>query len=95
VTAFVADLDALGDLVARLRAFDRRAEQLAVDLDGVASRLGEMWSGTAADEHATAHRRWMAAHGRIRSAADQLARVVDTARTDYAAAANANARMWA
>ena len=95
MTAFRADLDALGDLVARLRAFDRRAEQLGADLDAEACRLDGGWTGAAAAEHAAAHRRWTVAHRQIRAAADELAHLVRTARTNYSAAATTNARMWA
>lgn len=94
MTAFRADLDALDDLVARLRAFDGRAEQLGADLDTDARRLEGCWTGAAAAEHSEAHQSWLAAHRRICAAADELARLVRTAHANYSAAAAANARMW-
>jgi WXG100 family type VII secretion target len=94
MTAFRADLEALDDLVARLRAFDARAEQLGADLDTDARRLGSFWNGPAASAHQAAHERWMAAHRRVGAAADELARLVRTARENYAAAAASNVRMW-
>lgn len=94
MTAFRADLEALDDLVARLRAFDARATQLGTDLDTEARRLDVCWAGRAAAAHSAAHERWMTAHRRICAAADDLARLVRTAHANYATAATTNARMW-
>jgi len=94
MTAFHADLEALDDLVVRLRAFDARAGQLGADLDTDARRLGGCWTGPAASAHLAAHERWMAAHRRVGAAADELARLVRTAHANYAAAAMTNVRMW-
>jgi len=95
MTAFRADLEALENLVARLRAFDSRAEELGADLDTDARRLDGYWTGPAAVTHTAAHERWMAAHRRVCAAADELARLVRTAHANYSAAATTNARMWA
>jgi uncharacterized protein YukE len=95
VTDFHADLDALAGLVARLRAFERRAADREAQLEREAGRLDAHWSGTAAIDQAAAHRRWVVAHQRIRDAADQLARVVEVAHANYTTAAAANTRMWA
>jgi WXG100 family type VII secretion target len=94
VTAFRADLDALVDLLARMRAFDVRAEQLGTDLETDARRLAGYWSGPAASAHTAAHERWMTAHRRSCAAADELAQFVRTAHTNYSQAAAANVRMW-
>lgn len=93
--AFHADLDALARLVARLRAFEQRATDHEAELEREAGRLDANWSGSAAADHAMAHRRWLSAHRHIRDAADRLAHLVDVAHANYAAAAATNTRMWA
>lgn len=95
MTAFRADLDALDELVTRLRAFDAHAGRLGDDLDSDARRLAGCWTGPAAGAHTAAHERWLAAHRRIRAAADELARLVRAAHENYSAATTSNSRMWA
>ncbi len=92
---FHADLEALSGLVGRLRDFERRAAELETELERDASRLEAQWFGAAADDHAVAHRRWVAAHERLRGAADRLANRVEVAHTNYRSAAVTNTRMWA
>jgi WXG100 family type VII secretion target len=94
VNGYRADLTALSDLVARLEAFDVRAESLATDLDAQVRRLHGEWSGPSADAHQVAHREWLSGARQLRAAAGELRSAVATARTNYAAAMSANARMW-
>lgn len=91
---FRADLVALSDLVARLEAFDARAEALAADLDSQVRRLHGEWAGRSADAHLAAHREWLAGARQMRAAAGELRSAVAVARANYAAAVSANARMW-
>jgi ESAT-6 family protein len=94
VTGLRADLAALADLVARLDAFQARAEALAGDLDAQVRRLHGEWSGASADAHLGAHGEWVAGARQMRAAAGQLRAAVAVARANYAAAVAANARMW-
>jgi anti-sigma factor RsiW len=93
--AFHADLDALASLVTRLRAFEQRATEREAELEREAGQLAAHWSGSAAVDHAAAHRRWLTAHQRIRAAAARLAHLVDVAHANYSTAAATNTRMWA
>ncbi len=94
MTAFRADLDALAELVARLAAFDVRAEELGADLDAQVRRLHGQWSGPAAQAHLSAHERWTNGAVHMRAAARELRSVVVTAQANYGSAAAANVRMW-
>jgi WXG100 family type VII secretion target len=90
-----ADLDALSDLVARLAAFDRAADELAADLETQVRRLHDQWTGQAAQAHLSAHAQWVTGAVGMRSALRELRTVVVTAHLNYTAAAAANSRMWA
>lgn len=45
------ELDELSSFVDRLQSFQRRAESLAVRIDGQVEALHATWSGDAAEEH--------------------------------------------
>lgn len=92
---FRADLPALAELVGDLGRFAALAERCSDDLDADVRRLGGHWQGAAASAHTAAHARWSAAQEQLRAALDQLQHLVSTAHRNYAAAAAANARMWA
>jgi uncharacterized protein YukE len=94
VTGFRADLDALAELVARLAAFDGRADALGADLDVQVRRLHGEWGGPAAQTHLAAHEQWTAGAAQMRAAVLALRSVVATAQANYGAAAAANVRMW-
>ena len=94
MSGFRADLEALAELVARLAAFDARADELAAELDSQVRRLHGEWSGPAAQAHLTAHSRWESAAAQLRAAVLELRSVVAIARANYGSAATANARMW-
>jgi WXG100 family type VII secretion target len=92
VIGFRADLPALVEFVDDLARFGARAEQRAGDLDADVRTLS--WSGAAAAAHRAARERWSRAAAELREALDQLEHGVATAHRNYAAAADANARMW-
>ena len=94
MTDFHADLGALEGLVARLAAFERRAESVTSGIDVQMQRLHGEWTGWAAAEHLAAHRQWVEGAARMRAAADELRSLVATAHGNYLAAATANGRMW-
>jgi WXG100 family type VII secretion target len=94
VSGFRADLNRLADLVERMISFEGRAAALAADLDAQASRLHGEWSGAAAAGHLAAHRDWLDGAARMRGALRELRSAVSVAQGNYAAAAEANVRMW-
>jgi WXG100 family type VII secretion target len=94
MTGFRADLAGLDELVAGLAAFDERASTLLTRVDEAVRRTQADWSGWAADEYCEAHRRWTAGAARMREAVAHLRRDVHAAHDHYAAAADANVRMW-
>lgn len=94
MTGFRAELAALAEFVGRLDAFERRADSLMLELESEVRRLHGQWTGSAAQAHLDAHRRWLAGAQRMRTAATELRAQVHDARSNYAGAAEANLRMW-
>jgi WXG100 family type VII secretion target len=94
MSAYLADLEALADLVGQIEAFTARAEALGDDLDRAVDRLHAQWRGAAADAHGSAHDRWRSSAAQLRAVADELRDVVAVAHGNYSSAASVNLRMW-
>lgn len=91
---FRVDLDQLDDVVTHLARQHVRLDALAGRLAAEASRLHAGWDGAAADAHVVAQARWDQGFSAMREALAAMRAAADTARANYAAAADANVSMW-
>ena len=91
---YVVDLELARDVIASLTAVERDLDEVVVDLRWRVARLHEIWTGTAAGAHLSAHGHWEAAYREMHEALAAMRRAVATAADNYSAAASANASMW-
>lgn len=91
---FRADLDQLRDVVRRLDVAQAGLEELAEQLERRLGVLHQHWDGAAAGAHVDAQARWGSGFAVMRAALADLRSVADTARGNYAHAADANQTMW-
>lgn len=89
-----ADLDLLLTVVERLSAEHRELDDLATGLHQRVARLHETWDGAAATAHVAAQAEWNRGFTEMRAALGDMRSVAETARRNYAEAAETNAAMW-
>lgn len=89
------DLERLDTLVEQLRVVQEQLGRLHREADLRGRQLHLTWTGDAAAAQAGAHARWAAAAVEVQDALAALRAVAATAHGNYAAAAQANRRMWA
>ena len=58
------------------------------------NRLHQIWSGSAAEDHARANAEWLAGVRAMHAAITTLRQAAATAGINYASAIDANRRMW-
>ena len=92
--SYAVDLELARDVIASLAAVEADLDEVVVDLRWRVARLHEMWAGTAAAAHLTAHGRWEASYREMHEALVAMRKAVATAAANYSAAASANASMW-
>jgi WXG100 family type VII secretion target len=88
------DLDQLAEVVARLADEHQVLESLASSLEAALAGLHDDWDGEAASAHAIAQARWDQGFAAMRAALAGMRAAADTARSNYAGAAEANRTMW-
>ena len=91
---YVVDLELARDVIAALVAVEDDLDEVVVDLRWRVARLHEIWAGTAAAAHLSAHGHWEASYREMHEALAAMRRAVATAAANYSAAASANASMW-
>jgi len=91
---YAIDLELARDVVTSLSAVESELDEVVVDLRWRVARLHEIWAGTAAAAHLVAHKHWEASYREMHQALAAMRRAVNTAATNYAGAAAANAAMW-
>jgi WXG100 family type VII secretion target len=94
MTAFVADLPMLQEIVDRIAAFETTLDAQLDALDVRARRVRSAWNGAAADEYAAAHEAWAAGARETHAALMSLRRIAATAHGNYAQAVSVNRAMW-
>jgi|KBSSwiStaDraftv2_1062776.scaffolds.fasta_scaffold2160300_2 WXG100 family type VII secretion target len=95
MSGYRVDLDQLDGFVARVAAFEKRAEQIAESVDGQVDQLHDgHWLGAAAAAHRAKHDEWMAAEAEMREALVRLRDAARTAHQNYSDAVNTNTAMW-
>jgi WXG100 family type VII secretion target len=92
--SYAVDLELARDVVASLTAAESELDDVVVDLRWRVARLHEMWAGTAAAAHLTAHGSWEASYREMHEALVAMRRALGTAASNYTAAAHANTTMW-
>ena len=94
MSRIAVDPDRLADFVERLRFVQA---ELDAARDGVADRIRADrtdWAGSAAAAHEAAHNQWQAGAREVQDALAALHAIVRTAQVNYAAAIDANRRVW-
>jgi WXG100 family type VII secretion target len=91
---YSVDLDLARDVVASLAAVESELDEVVVDLRWRVARLHEVWAGTAAAAHLTAHGSWEASYREMHEALVAMREALGTAAANYFAAAADNASMW-
>jgi WXG100 family type VII secretion target len=94
VTEFRVDTSQLADVVDRIERVGVQLEQAMDQADARVDQLHETWSGSAAQAHEIAHRRWQAGATEMRDSLIVLHRIVRTAEANYSDAGSANRTMW-
>lgn len=92
--AFRVDPQALADVVQRMTAFQRYAEDMITEIDSRVTRLHTTWTGGAAAAHAEAHQHWVRGEAMMREALAQLGKAATTAHANYTGAMSTNLGMW-
>ncbi len=92
--AFRVDPQALADVVQRMAAFQRYAEDMITEIDSRVTRLHTTWTGQAAAAHAEAHQHWVRGEAMMREALAQLEKAATTAHGNYTGAMSTNLGMW-
>lgn len=92
--AFRVDPQALADVVQRMAAFQRYAEDMITEIDSRVTRLHTAWTGQAAAAHAEAHQHWARGEAMMRKALTQLEKAATTAHGNYTGAMSTNLGMW-
>ncbi|BBZ73360.1 WXG100 family type VII secretion target [Mycobacterium paraseoulense] len=92
--AFRVDPQGLADVVQRMAAFQRYAEDMITEIDSRVARLHTTWTGQAATAHAEAHRHWVRGEAMMREALAQLEKAATTAHGNYTGAMSTNLGMW-
>ena len=92
--SYAVDLELARDVIAALVAVEDDLDEVVVDLRWRVARLHEIWAGTAAAAHLSAHGHWEASYREMHEALAAMRRAVATAAANYSAAASANAAMW-
>ncbi|WP_123026150.1 WXG100 family type VII secretion target [Mycolicibacterium stellerae] len=87
------ELDELLAFVAKLHAFDERADMIAAQVDDRVVALHESWEGEGASAHNTLHQEWMSAAQQMREALSQLRHAAHAAHRNYTDAAQLNVAM--
>jgi WXG100 family type VII secretion target len=95
MTRLVVDLAALADLVERLGRVGARLDQARSDVDARVAQLRVEWSGSAAAAQAAAQAEWAGGADEVARALVGLRAIAAGAQANYAAAVEANRRMWA
>ena len=91
---YAVDLRLAREVVASLTAVESHLDEVVVDLRWRVARLHEMWEGTTAAVHLSAHGSWEASYRDMHDALMQMRRALGTAASNYSAAADANTSMW-
>jgi WXG100 family type VII secretion target len=89
------DLARLDELVAHLAKVERELLDAGERVDARVRALHGSWSGSAATMQGAAADRWAAGAAEVRAALASLRTAAAIARDNYAAAVQANRRMWA
>jgi WXG100 family type VII secretion target len=95
VSRLRVDLVGLDDLVAHLARVERELLDVGSQVDARVRGLHGSWSGGAAAAQAEAHERWSSGAAQVHAALATLRAIAATAHGNYAAAVQANRRMWA
>jgi WXG100 family type VII secretion target len=94
MTHFAVDLELLDDLIDRLVLFSSHLDGVRDDVDRRMQRVHAVWAGQAATEAVAAHELWAGNAAEMQQTLATLRSISSTARGNYAAAVEANARMW-
>jgi WXG100 family type VII secretion target len=94
MTRLAVDLDRLEQLADEMLSYQAQLDRLRASLDARVAALGSTWTGTAAQAHTAAHRRWRAGAQDMTEALLSLRAVASGAQANYRAAVVANRRMW-
>lgn len=95
MTRVAVDLHRLAEFVDHLERFQAMLRRAQDETDGRVRELHTTWSGTAAQAQAAAHAQWSAGSHEVRQALAELRVIAGTAHGNYAAAVEANRRLWA
>ncbi len=89
------ELDGLLAFVAKLEAFEHRAEAIAHRVDDQVADLHSSWEGQGASGHLTQHQDWIAAARQMREALAHLKATAHNAHRNYTEAIELNMTMLA
>ena len=92
--SYAVDLELARDVIASLAAVEADLDEVVVDLRWRVARLHEMWAGSAAAAHLTAHGHWEASYREMHEALVAMRQALGTAADNYHAAGSANVSMW-
>ncbi len=92
--SYAVDLDLARDVVDSLAAIESELDDVVVDLRWRVARLHELWAGTAAAAHLSAHGSWEASYHEMHEALVAMRRALGTAAANYTKAGHANTTMW-
>jgi WXG100 family type VII secretion target len=87
------ELEVLLTFIAKLQAFEHRAESIAARVDEQVASLHESWDGEGASAHTTLHQEWMSAAQHMREALSRLQEAAHSAHRNYTEAAQLNVAM--
>lgn len=88
------DLERLDDLVGQMQRVAAQLDRVRSEVDRRVDAAQLEWTGRAASAQHAAHARWSAGAAELHAALESLRATAATARSNYAAAAHTNRRMW-
>jgi WXG100 family type VII secretion target len=94
VSRLRVDLARLDDLVREMATVAAQLERVRGEVDVRVQQAGLVWTGRAAVAQSAAHARWTAGAAEVQEALESLRVVAERAHGNYAAALEANRRMW-
>jgi len=88
------DLARLDDLVRRMESVAEQLDRVRGEVDARVQQSHVVWTGRAAVAQSAAHARWTAGAAEVQEALESLRVIAGRAHGNYAAAVQANRRMW-
>ncbi|MDR6200880.1 WXG100 family type VII secretion target [Microbacterium sp. SORGH_AS428] len=92
--AYRAHIAQLTDVVEELERIANEIAEVHANADAASRRLHSTWEGEASQAHTTAHSAWSADAREMNQALVAMRQLLAGAQANYAAAVEANTRMW-